>query len=82
MTPELVGRSKPEGVRGRKSFSGSEMTERQSSQEGRLYVVGPKKRIKVNLNRRDWYHGLVKLSRTHDWINMLLFFLRSVSHIM
>ena len=29
---ELVGRSKPEGVRGWKSSSGSERTERQSSQ--------------------------------------------------
>ena len=34
--PELVGRSKPEGVRGRKSSSGSEMTERQSSQGGKI----------------------------------------------
>ena len=36
VTPELVGRSKPEGVRGWKSSSGSEMTERQSSQGGKI----------------------------------------------
>ena len=36
VTTELVGRSKPEGVRGRKSSSGSEMTERQSSQGGKI----------------------------------------------
>ena len=35
VTPELVGRSKPEGVKGRKSSSTSEMTERQSSQAGK-----------------------------------------------
>ena len=32
MTTELLGRSKPEGLSGGKSFSGSERTERQSSQ--------------------------------------------------
>ena len=36
MTSELVGGSKPEGVRGLKSSSGSEMTERQSSQGGKI----------------------------------------------
>ena len=36
MTTELVGRSTPEGVRGRKTSSGSEMTERQSSQGGKM----------------------------------------------
>ena len=36
VTPELVRRSKPEGVRGRKSSSGSEVTERQSSQGGKI----------------------------------------------
>ena len=36
VTSELVGRSKPEGVRGRKSSSGSEMTERQSPQGGKI----------------------------------------------
>ena len=36
MTSELVGRSKPEGVIGRKSSSGSEMTERQSSLGGKI----------------------------------------------
>ena len=35
MTSELGG-SKPEGVRVRKSSSGSEMTERQSSQGGKI----------------------------------------------
>ena len=36
MTSELVGGSKPEGVRSRESSSGSEMTERQSSQGGKI----------------------------------------------
>ena len=36
VTSELVRRSKPEGVRGRESSSGSEMTERQSSQGGKI----------------------------------------------
>ena len=36
MTPELVQSSKPGGVRGRKSSSASEMTERQSSQGGNI----------------------------------------------
>ena len=36
VTPELVRRSKPEGVTGRKSSSGSELTERQSSQGGKI----------------------------------------------
>ena len=36
LTTELVGRSKPEGVRGWKSSSGSERTERQSSQGGKI----------------------------------------------
>ena len=36
VTSELVGRSKQEGVRGRKSSSGSEMTERQSPQGGKI----------------------------------------------
>ena len=36
MTTELVGSSKHGGVRGRKSSSGSEMTERQSSQGGKV----------------------------------------------
>ena len=35
VTTDLVGRSKPEGVRGWKSSSGSERTERQSSQGGK-----------------------------------------------
>ena len=35
MTPELVERSGPENVKGRKSSSKSEMTERQSSQGGK-----------------------------------------------
>ena len=33
---ELVGRSKPRGVRGWKCFSGSERTESQSSQGGKI----------------------------------------------
>ena len=36
VTSELVGRSKPGGVRGQKSSSGSERTERQSSQGGKI----------------------------------------------
>ena len=36
VTTELVGRSKPEGVRDRKSPSGSEKTERQSSLGGKI----------------------------------------------
>ena len=36
MTTELAGGSKPGGVRGRKSYSGSEKTERQSSQGGKI----------------------------------------------
>ena len=36
VTTELVERSKPEGVRGRKSSSGSERTEKQSSQGGEI----------------------------------------------
>ena len=36
VTTELVGRSKPEGVRGWKSSYGSEKTERQSSQAGKI----------------------------------------------
>ena len=35
MTSELAGRSKHEGVKGRKSSSGSDGTERQSSQGGK-----------------------------------------------
>ena len=35
VTTEVVGRSKPEGVGGWKSWSGSERTERQSSQGGK-----------------------------------------------
>ena len=35
MTTELVGRFKPEGVSGWKSSSGSEKTERQSSEGGK-----------------------------------------------
>ena len=35
VTTEVVGKSKPEGVGGWKSSSGSERTERQSSQEGK-----------------------------------------------
>ena len=36
VTTELVGRSKPGGVRSRKSSSGSKRTERQSSQGGNV----------------------------------------------
>ena len=36
VTKELEGRSKPEGVRGWKCSSGSERTERQSSQGGKI----------------------------------------------
>ena len=36
VTTELVGRSKPEGVRGCKSSSGPERTERQSSHGGNI----------------------------------------------
>ena len=46
VTTELVGRSRPEGVRGRKSSSGSEKTERQSSEGEKLSVMRPRKRIK------------------------------------
>ena len=81
MTTELVGSSKPGGVRGRKSSSGSEMTERQSSQGGRLNVIGPKKRNKTNLDRRKGGYSWVKPSWTHDWINMF-FLLNVIPYIM
>ena len=42
VTTEIVGRSKPEGVRGCKSSSGSERTERQLSQGGKIECFGPK----------------------------------------
>ena len=39
LTTELVGRSRPEGVEGWKSSSGSERTERQSSQGGKTECI-------------------------------------------
>ena len=82
VTTELVGRSKPEGVRGRKSSLGRRWLKDNRHKGERLNVIGPKKRIKTNLNRGNWCHALVKLSRTHDWVNMLLLFLSIISHIM
>ena len=43
VTTEVVGTSKPEGVGGWKSSSGSERTERQSSQGERRSVIQPEK---------------------------------------
>ena len=82
VTTRLVGEAKPEGVNIWKSSSGLERTERQSLKEEKLSVVGPGKRIRTNLNREDWSHGLVELSRTQYGAEVLSFFLSILSHIM
>ena len=51
VTTEVVGRSKPEGVEGWKSSSGSERTERQSSQGGKTECNWASKIITTNSNR-------------------------------
>ena len=82
VTTELVGMSKPEGVRSWKPSSGSERTERQSSQGGNFECNAAFKKIQTNINRGNWCYGLVKLRRTNHWIHMLLLFLSIISHIM
>ena len=50
VTTELKRRSKPEGVRGRRGLKDN------SHKQETLIVIGPKKRIKTNLNRGNWCH--------------------------
>ena len=82
VTTRLEGKSEPEGVKDGNLSCGSVKTERQLSQWEKMSVVRTRKRNKTNLNRWKWSHGLVKLSRTHDWINMFFLFLIILSHIM
>ena len=81
MTAELVGRSKPEGV-GVGSLLGRKGLKDNRRKGERLSVMRPKKRIKTNLNRRNGSYGFVKLSRTHDWVNMFFLLLSIISYIL
>ena len=81
VTTRIVGRSRPESVRGWKSSSGSEKTEKQSSQGGKIECIAAWKKIITSLNRGIWSYSLVKLRRTHYMIDMLFFFISIVFHI-